>query len=122
MARILWLKTHRNITEAQLGGLIRIYGEGVEIRFMTKPVSDWKEIAKEGEDCDVLAVDYNLSPEILADLTNEENNKKPVIKETIKYVFTGNQALNNETGKYEDLYLAAHTGWVQLEKIVIKDL
>lgn len=122
MARILWLNKQRNMTEAQLGGLIQIYGAGVEIRFMTKPASDWQDIAKEGEDCDVLAVDYNVSPEILADLTNEKNNKKPVIKEKIHYVPTGNQVFNTETGKYEYQYIVAHTGWVQLEKIVLKNL
>lgn len=120
MTKLLWLSRH-NMTETQLSDLKRIYGE-VEVKQYDQSVNDWKDVVKEGADCDVLAV--VLPPAILADLTNPRNNTKPVIRAKANRVATGNTITNPATGKEEAEYRFEHAGWEQIMKIevVVKPL
>ncbi len=115
MTKILWLSRHQ-MTQEQVKDLERIYGE-IEIKTFDKSVTGWKDVAKEGEDCDVLAV--VLPPSILADLTNPRNNVKPVIRAKANRVPTGRTVINPATGKEETEYRFEHAGWERVIKIEV---
>lgn len=113
--KILWLSRHA-MTEEQVADLHRIYGE-VEVKTFDQTVSGWKDVVEAGADCDVLAV--VLPPAILADLTNPNNNQKPVIRSKANRVATGKMAVNPATGKEEAQYLFKHAGWERVIKIEV---
>lgn len=113
--KILWLSRHCMTTE-QLCDLLRIYGK-IEIIRYDKTVASWQEVVEAGKDCDILAV--VLPPTILADLTNPQNNTKPVIRAKSNRVETGKSTLNPATGKHEKEYKFEHAGWERVVKIEI---
>lgn len=98
------------------------YGEDVELVCCDQTISSWKDVAYVGKDCDVFAV--VLPTEILADLVNTRNNRKPVIRAKANRVLTGNTVRNPATGKEEAEYRFEHAGWERVLKIevVTKDL
>lgn len=117
VTKILWLSRH-NMTGEQYVDLQRIYGYGkIEIKQVSKTVNGWQDVVDLGYDCDVLAVVLPIS--ILADLTNPQNNRKPVIRAKSNRVPTGKSVLNPATGKEEEEYLFEHVGWEQIESVVL---
>ena len=115
MIRILWLSRH-TLTEAQEADLHRIYGE-FELKQYSDSVTGWQDVARIGEDCDVLAV--VLPPAILADLTNPRNNQKPVIRAKANRVETGGVVVNPATRKEEKEFRFEHAGWEKVVKIEV---
>lgn len=115
MTKILWLSRHE-MTAAQFEDLNRIYGE-IEVKTFNQSVTGWKDVVEIGADCDVLAV--VLPPAILADLTNPQNNQKPVIRAKANRVATGNTVINPATGKEEIEYRFEHAGWEKVVRIEI---
>lgn len=113
--KILWLSRH-DLTEEQIADLKRIYGE-IEVKNFDQKVQNWRDVAKAGADCDVLAV--VLPPAILADLTNPQNNTKPVIRAKANRVPTGNTVVNPATGKEETEYRFKHAGWERVIKVEV---
>lgn len=77
VTKILWLSPH-DMTNDQIDDLKRIYGD-IEIHYVNKSVSSYKDVVDIGKDDDIFAV--VLPPAILADLVNPKNNSKPVITE-----------------------------------------
>lgn len=114
--KILWLSRH-TMTQEQKADLARIYGK-VEIKQYDQSVTGWKDVVKQGEDCDVLAV--VLPPAILADLTNPRNNAKPVIRAIANRIPTGNTIINPATGKEEQEFRFEHAGWERVVKVVVE--
>lgn len=114
--KILWLSRH-NMTNEQITDLKRIYGDGIEIKHHTDTVNSWKDVIEVGSDCDVFAV--VLPPSILADLVNQRNNSKPVIRAIANRVETGNTIVNPATGKEEKEFKFVHVGWEKVIKIEV---
>lgn len=79
MTKILWVSTQQ-MTNAQLIELQRVFGaEGeVEVKNYNEPVSDWQDVVKAGEDCDVFAI--NFSTYILPADEDFDNVEKVVIQ------------------------------------------
>ncbi len=115
MKNILWFSRH-TMTNAQLNGLRAIYGE-VDIKQVTGNASSAKEIVEAGEDCENLAV--VLPPSLLADITNQRINTKPVIRSVAAREFSGETVMNPATGKEEPQYKFVHQYWELVKKVEV---
>lgn len=118
--KILWLSRYA-LTVDQMNDLKRIYGE-VNIKHVSKQVSNWKEVVELGEDCSVLAV--ALPQNLLAELIKPKNNTKPVIRSNASWVETGRKIINPATGMEEDEKAFSHLGWQKIIKLelVVEEL
>lgn len=114
--KILWLSRH-NMTKEQLTDLRRIFGNNIEIKHHTETIASWKDVVEIGTDCDIFAV--VLPPSILADLVNQRNNSKPVIRAIANRIETGNMIVNPATGKEEKEFKFVHAGWERIVKIEV---
>lgn len=101
----------------QIADLRRIYGNDIVIEKHNITASSHKDVLEASKEADVIAV--VLPPNILADLVNPRNNKKPVIRAVSNREKTGKLVLNQATGQNEEEYRFVHGGWEQVEKIEI---
>ncbi len=116
--RILWLSRHA-LTIEQLEALKRIYRADVIVKHVTESVTDWADVVRYGDDCDVLGV--VLPQKILMDLVNPRNNTKPVIRANSTFIPTGKKVVNKATGQLEDERKFTFLGWKRVKRFVIEE-
>lgn len=116
--RVLWLSRHA-LTREQLEALKRIYGDDVIIKHVTESVTDWAEVVRYGDDCDVLGV--VLPQKLLMDLVNPRNNSKPVIRANSTFIPTGKKVVNKATGQLEDERKFTFLGWKLVKRFVLEE-
>ena len=114
--KIAWISRH-NMTEDQIADLRRIYGSDVVIEKHDITATSYKDVIEASKGADIMAV--VLPPNILADLVNPRNNKKPVIRAVSNREKTGNLVINSATGQKEAEYRFVHGGWERIKKIEI---